>query len=62
MAAKRSVYPKLVDSKEFRTRAEAESWGKKQKQEYKQQGETVKTDINFQEGSRGWKVRLFLKT
>jgi hypothetical protein len=54
-------YARLIDSKEFRTQAEAEAWAKEQKRTYKQQDATVKYDIAFVNTTRQWVAKLYLK-
>lgn len=54
-------YGKLMDSRIFNKREEAESWATKKKAELKQAGESAKVDVNFEEVGSRWKVKLFLK-
>lgn len=57
----RPEYGRLMDSRTFNTRAEAEEWAKKKKAEFKQAGESAKVDVNFEEVGSRWKVKLYLK-
>jgi hypothetical protein len=54
-------YGKLMDSRTFPKREEAEEWAKKKKEEYKLAGESAKVDVNFEEVGSQWKVKLYLK-
>lgn len=54
-------YARMIDSREFRTQEEATQWAKKQKADYKIQGETLKYDIAFVNTTRQWVAKLYLK-
>ena len=57
-----SSYPKLLESRKFRTRAEAEAYANKQKEEYKlSAGMSLKKDIKFNNDTKEWTALLYLK-
>lgn len=59
--ARKPQYTTLLTSKKFRTREEAEEFGRQKKQDYKRQGESVKIDINFDESISYWVCKVYLK-
>lgn len=54
-------YGKLWDSRVFRTRAEAEEWGAKQKGDLKAQGMAPKIDIELVPDTSQWRCKLYVK-
>lgn len=57
-----SIYPKLLESRKFRTRAEAEAYANKQKEDYKlSAGMSLKKDIKFNNDTKEWTALLYLK-
>lgn len=59
--AKKPVYGKLLTSKVFNTRKEAEKWASDEKAKYKSAGESTKKEIDFVESTSSWRAKLFLK-
>lgn len=59
--AKKPIYGKLLTSKTFETRKEAEKWANDKKAEYKQAGESVKKEIDYAESTANWRAKIFIK-
>lgn len=57
--AKKPQYAKILASREFVTRAEAEEFAKETKGQYKEAGESLKYDIN--RTPNGWKATIYQK-
>jgi len=57
---KKPLYQRILASKEFQTRVEAEEFAKDMKAQYKQADLSIKHDISRTENS-GWKAVVFVK-
>ena len=57
-----SMYPKLLESRKFRTRAEAEAFADKLKEEYKlSAGMSLKKDIKFNNETKEWTAMIYVR-
>lgn len=57
-----SVYPRLLESRKFRTRAEAEAYADKLKEEYKlSAGMSLKKDIKFNNDTKEWTALIYVR-
>lgn len=57
-----SSYPKLLESRKFRTRAEADSFADKMQEDYKlSAGMSLKKDIKFNNDTKEWTALIYLK-
>ena len=61
MAKRKPQYGKVLDSRVFEKRSEAEEWAKKKNSELKQQGYSGKTGVSFEMLTSGWKATLMMK-
>ena len=57
-----SIYPKLLESRKFRTRAEAEAYADKMKEDYKLgMGMSLKKDIKFNNTTKEWTALIYVR-
>lgn len=59
--AKKAIYARLAQSREFDQQAKAIEWADQKKKDYTQQGVSVRKEIDFMQSTGRWSAKIFVK-